>query len=188
MKKLLISLLLLAAVPFYAIAGTVPDAAEDVTDQFDKQILKRLEDRAERSEVLIISTVAVDVNDFELTNSLARQFSEEIMRNMVEMGYRVNELRKSKEIVIQQRKGEFVLTRNLSKLASRDVKSVAVLAGTYTVTDESIRFNMRLLLAENNEVLAAGSGTIPRTDEIEALLEDNKKPKPPQPSVFTRLP
>jgi hypothetical protein len=37
-------------------------------------------------------------------------------------------------------------------------------------------------------VIAMGSATVPVTREIKELLADEKKPAPPQPSVFTRLP
>lgn len=59
-------------------------------------------------------------------------------------------------------RGEFLLTRDVGKLGSpRDVNTHAVLTGTYTVTERSVRFNMRLIHTPTREVLAAGSGTVP---------------------------
>jgi hypothetical protein len=81
-----------------------------------------------------------------------------------------------------------ILTRDLARLATRDVQSVAVLAGTYLVTPDNVRFNMRLIHTPDNEVIAMGSATVPVTKEIKELLSDERKPAPPKPSVFTRLP
>jgi hypothetical protein len=125
------------------------------------------------------------------SNPLSRQISEEIINALMAKGYRSSELRKGKNIVMQPKKGEMLLTRNLSELVTRDVKAEAVLAGTYVVTPVNVRFNMRLLHVPSTEVLAMGSGTVPVTDEVKSLLTDQppkERLRPPQPSVFTRLP
>lgn len=168
--------------------GTVPRAAAQIADQIDTQLMRRIgEAPGGRANVMIISTVAVSLNNLQESNTLSRQISEEVINALIAKGYRVNELRKGKEIVMREHEGEMLLTRRLSQLATRDVSSVGVLVGTYVMTPDNVRFNMRLLNTPNNEVLAMGSATVPVTDELESLIAE-KKTGPPKPSVFTRLP
>ena len=170
------------------IGGTVPRAAQKIADQMDDQLMRRIGDLpGGRDYVMIVSTVAVSLSDLSESSPLSRQISEEVMNALIAKGYRASELRKGKEIIMHPRKGEMLLTRNQAQLASRDVKSVAVLAGTYVVTPDNVRFNMRLIHTPSNEVLAMGSATVPVTDELQLILSDQKV-GPPRPSVFTRLP
>ena len=171
------------------ISPTVPRAAKQIADQMDEQLMRRIGDApGGRSNVMIVSTVSVSLSDMNESTPISRQISEEIMNALIAKGYRANELRKGKEITMHPKKGEMLLTRNLSQLATRDVRSVAVLAGTYIVTPDNVRFNMRLINTPTNEVLAMGSATVPVTPEVQAILSDTPKAGPPQPSVFTRLP
>ena len=178
-----------AGFPDMFMGPTVPRAAQKIADQMDEQLLRRIGDYPEgRGCVLIVSTVAVALNNLNESSPLSRQISEEVMNVLIAKGYRSNELRKGKDIIMLPRQGEMLLTRNLSQLNTRDVTSVAVLVGTYLVTPDNVRFNMRLIHTPSNEVLAMGSATVPVTDEVKDLLSDRKKTGPPLPSVFTRLP
>lgn len=172
------------------IGGAVPRAAQKIADQMDEQLMRRIGDDLPdgRGYVMIVSTVAVSLNNLGESSPLSRQISEEIMNALIAKGYRANELRKGKHIAMLPRQGEMLLTRDLSQLANRDVKSVAVLAGTYVMTPDNVRFNMRLIHTPSDEVLAMGSATVSVTNELQNLLSDQKKVGPPQPSVFTRLP
>jgi len=185
---LLLPLTAAAGILEMLIGGSVPRAAQKIADQMDDQLMRRIGDLPNgRDYVMIVSTVAVSLSDLNESNPLSRQISEEVMNALIAKGYRASELRKGKDIHMLPHQGEMLLTRNLPRLAARDVKSVAVLVGTYVTTPDNVRFNMRLLHTPSNEVLAMGSATVPVTDELQILLSD-RKTGPPQPSVFTRLP
>ena len=51
-----------------------------------------------------------------------------------------------------------------------------------------IALNMRLIHTPTREVLAAGSGTVPVTDELLPLLRDASGAQPLGPTVRTKLP
>ncbi|MDR1660795.1 MAG: hypothetical protein LBR94_10770 [Desulfovibrio sp.] len=195
---LLLAVLLfpLAAAAFFE-TGTVPVAANSIADQLDSQLMtryagnnpdmKKSERKAlARSRISIMGTTAANINNFEETSPLGRQMTEEIARWLVDAGYRFTELRKGRHIRFNK-KGEFFLTRDLRKLAGTTGTAQAVLAGTYVVTPEQVRFSMRLIHINSNEVLAVGAATVPRTDDIEPLLEDMKPGSGSTPSVRTRL-
>ena len=141
-----------------------------------------------RDQVSIACTVPVWLDNLKRTSPLARQMSEELARYFKERGYKLEELRKGDEVLMTPERGEFLLTRDVGKLVSRDVNTHAVLTGTYTVTERSVRFNMRLIHTPTREVLAAGSGTVPVTDELLPLLRDASGAQPLGPTVRTKLP
>ena len=194
MRRILIVMLMVLAclLPLSAAAvetGTVPKAADQMAQAMDVQIMRRLGAYPDegRGSVGIAATVPVFLGDLTQSSPLARQMAEEVVRWFVNAGYRVDEIRKGSEIVMVPRSGEMILTRQRSQLASASVRTSLVLAGTYTITRESVRFNLRLLHAPTNEVLAMASATVPVTDELFPLLADRGN-RTPLPSVFTRLP
>lgn len=191
MRRVLIVVILIISclLPLTAAArGTVPEAADEMAVVMDQQIMRLVGNfPGGRGTVSIATTVPVFLGDLDQSSPLARQMSEEITRWFVAAGYRVDELRKGRDIIMEPRTGEMILTRQISRLESSQVRTVAVLAGTYTITRDSVRFNMRLLHSPSNQVLAMATGTVPVTEELFPLLADRGN-RSPMPSVFTRLP
>lgn len=191
MYRILIMILMLLScfLPLTAAAeeASVPKAAKLVAEQMDQQILRRLQNvKSARASISIVSTAPVFLSNLEQSSPLARQMAEEVVTRLVEAGYRVAEIRKGKEIVMTTYGGERLLTRNLSKLAQRDVTTSAILTGTYTISRDNVRFNMKLLSTPTNEVLASSSATVPVTTEITSLLADRRVGSF-GPSVYTKL-
>lgn len=169
-------------------SGYVPACAKSIVSDLDEQLLKLIGKEYSRSDLRIAFTVPVSLDDFTKTNSLSRQVSEEVSNLLKQKGYRVLEYRRGKEIEVYPKKGEFFLSRKLNKMADNQLSIELIMIGTYTVTDENVRYNIRLLHAGSNEVIASGNGTVPVYPEIEPLLEENKEFVPDlAPSVKTKL-
>jgi len=139
-----------------------------------------------RRALSISCTVAVDLNNLENSSPVGRQISEEMARWFVQAGYRVKEIRKGRDVHIDAQRGEMLLTRDVRKLLSTNVTTEAVLAGTYVVTPEQVRFAMRLLHVPSNDILAMATATVPITDDLKPLLHDMKEGKV-MPSIGTKL-
>ena len=118
---------------------------------------------------------------------LARQMTDEISRWLVNAGYRYQELRKGSYIRFDRGTGELILTREVRKLTSTRGTGQAILAGTYVVSGEQVRFSMSLIHTTSNEVLAKGTATVPITDDLLPLLEDQPLGSGKVPTVYTRL-
>ncbi|MBD5539058.1 MAG: hypothetical protein HDQ94_03550 [Desulfovibrio sp.] len=201
MSRLVVIILVLAVLlfPLAAAAGNVPRAGEDIAEQLDEQLMMRYagsspdmskkELRAlARSRILIMGTTPANINNLEQANPLARQMLEEVSSDLVNMGYRYEELRRGKDIRFDKRTGEFILTRDVRKLASRNGVGQAILAGTYVVSGQQVRFTMSLISVATNEVIAKGMGTVPITPDLAPLLQENMPAGSGlKPSVYTRL-
>lgn len=201
MNRFTVILLLLAAllIPLTAAAGNVPDAGISIAKQLDSQLMMRFAGKDEntkkkdrealaRSQIMIMGTTPVNINNLEETSPLARQITEEISRWLIDRGYRFQELRKGKYLRFDRLAGEFLLTRDVSKLVTTSATSQAILAGTYIVSAKQVRFSMRLIHTNSNEVLAMGTATVPVTDDLLPLLDDRKGGSDSLvPTVRTRL-
>lgn len=193
MNRFFIFILVLAALllPLTAAAltlfkGNVPAAAERIADELDDQIIERytspkVKNRARneavaRSQILIMGTTPMNINNLNTSCPLARQMTEEISTRFMENGYRYQELRKGSYIRFDRNTGEFLLTRNVRNLASRTGTGQVILAGTYIISNTHVRFTMSLIHTESNEVIAKASSSIPITPDIIELIEEDKKP------------
>lgn len=199
MNRIIITILVLAALLFpltAAAAGNVPAAANDIGKQLDKQLMQRFcgdndsaSQKLSRSQILIMGTTPANINNLQQANGLARQMTEEISRWLMNQGYNYEELRKGKNIRFNEKVGEFILTRKVPELASRTGYGRAILAGTYVVSGEDVRFNISLISTSSGEVLAKANGTVPITPDLRPLLVENSAGASNGllPSVYTRL-
>lgn len=206
MKRFFILLLVtaLALSPLTAAAffeGNVPSAADDITDQIDDQLMMRYAGRdpdmtkanrqaVARAGIMILGTSPVNINDLDESSPLARQMMEEVSRGLMQKGYRFKELRTGSYVRFDKQSGEFLLTRDVRKLQSRTGTGQAVMAGTYVVTQEQVRFSIRIIHIPTNEVMAMGTATVPITEDIYPLLRDPYNPSRSGsgiPSSYTRL-
>jgi hypothetical protein len=165
----------------------------------DRQLASRLgqkeSDLPARGVSLCITT-PVNINALDETNPLARQIQEEIARWFVQAGYEVLEIRKGADILFDPHRGELLLTRQEELLGSRNVDTVALVAGTYVVTPENVRFNIRILQTRTREILAMSTITLPMNREVAFLTRNPPLPganpftggAPIEPTVVTLLP
>ena len=179
-----------------AFAATVPQAASAMGRELDRQVVERLNQADSPAQGVSLSiTTPVDVNNLEESTPLARQVQEEIARWFVQAGYDVQEIRKGADLLFEPATGELLLTRRNDLLGSNSIGSAAIVAGTYTVTPKNVRFNIRLVKAGSQEVLAMSTMTIPMNSEVAALLHQREASgggasggMPIEPTVVTLLP
>ncbi len=170
--------------------GMLPAMAAEMADELDAQLSEKLglAERPARGYTLILTT-PVNLANLEMVSPLARLFAEEMSTWFVASGYRVQEIRKSRNILFAPDKGEMLLTRRVNMLDQKNIQSSIILAGTYTTTSKNIRLNIRLIHAATNEVLAMASGTLPVCGEVRELMDDGlgQGLVPVKPAVATRI-
>ncbi len=181
-----------AAAFTFLLPPSVPAAAEEIAYTLDMQISKaHIDEGFAKRDLSIVCTVPVSLSNFEETNPLAFQMTEEVASLLITAGYTVSEVRKADNLFISQETAETILTRDVNQLALKESSSVAVLTGTYTMTQDNIRFTMSIIHIPSNQVLAKGSGTVGITRELLPLIykeEELKASGALAPSVQTKLP
>ncbi|MBU0483790.1 MAG: hypothetical protein KKB30_04675 [Proteobacteria bacterium] len=122
------------------------------------------------AEGLLVCTF-VDLNKLYRTSSFGRYLSEQLMGEFQRNQYRVIELRKSTAVLVQERRGEYGLSRDPAEISATGTADT-MLTGTYTVTGESIMVNARIIDNRSSALLASSTMIFPRNCLSEVLLAD----------------
>ncbi len=121
----------------------------------------------------ILITTFVDLNDLKQTSPLGRAFSELLMTYLQKNYFEVIEMRMGSVIDIDKKSGEFVLTRDVKDLALRH-SAMSVIVGTYTVTEQAVILNGRIVNLKDSTLYSAWSTRIVKTKEIKDLLKNKR--------------
>ena len=81
----------------------------------------------------------------------------------------MQEIRKTSEVVFDKSQGEFMLSRDTKALATRRFQGTLIVTGTYVPSPYGVRFNVEVMDARNNDVLAKSSRTMPMSTPVAYL-------------------
>lgn len=119
-----------------------------------------------RQPIIIASLVNVD----DLTSSrLGRAISEQLGTVLSRDGYTVIELKLRGSIFIRQGAGELLLSRELKEISQKH-QAQAVLIGTYAQALSDIYVNLKLVGADDSQVIAAHDYVLPLDGNVRSLL------------------
>lgn len=119
----------------------------------------------------ILVTSFVNIDDLNDTSSFGRIVGEQVGSRITQKGYTISELRfrQGSYVLVQKKKGEFVLTRNVKKLL-RNHHAQAILVGTYAVADNIVYVTTKLISPANNDVIASSDYSLPLGPNTRRLL------------------
>jgi TolB-like protein len=117
----------------------------------------------------ILVTTFVNRNDLDSSSELGILISDHVGSRFTQQGYRVVEPRLRNDLAIRKERGEFILSRDISKL-SADNKAYAVVVGNYTQTKSVLDFTARLVQIKDRQVLSSVDAKIPLGADIRDLL------------------
>lgn len=121
----------------------------------------------------VIMTALVPLDSLDTTSDFGLVMSEALATQLFHRGVEVVETRKAHAVMVIDDKGEFILSRLGEKIA-REQQASAIVAGTYSLTPQTVIVNVRLLAAVGNEVLSVAGIEIQRSPAINALLAQRK--------------
>ncbi len=120
-------------------------------------------------------TAFVDVNDLTRTSAFGRTMADALIALLHRQGLEVVELRKTANILIEPRRGEFYLSRQVAHLAAEHQLS-AVVVGTYAEAMDVVLISARLVSIEDGQVLSTALIELPKSGDVAYLLEDQTVP------------
>lgn len=153
-----------------------PDVAMAMVEDLDRQLVPRLgmyTANNSRGLYWVVITTPANLSDLERASPLARLFGQELASAFVARGYNVQEIRKASDIIFNRREGEFGLTRDARALATRRAMASLLVAGTYTMTPGGVRYNIEVVDARNNDIVAMSSRTLPMDPTVGALSRED---------------
>ncbi len=187
---IILTLLLLLIFAGPAMGARLPAMAQALAEDLSQQIADKLGQSAlGKNGPSLIVTTPVNLSDLETASPLSRLLAEEMATHFTKSGYAVQEIRKGSSVLFRPQTGELMLSRRVHLLGERAVQSSLILTGTYTATSKHVRFNIRLVHAASDEVLAMSSMSLPLDSEARELLGDGMVNSNPglAPSVYTRF-
>lgn len=114
----------------------------------------------------------VDLKKLTRTSSLGRYLAEQMMTEMQQRGFPVLELRKSQAVMVQEKRGEYGLSRDPAEIG-QSVAAGAMLTGTYSQSSDSIIINARIMDNRSAKLLASATAIIPNNPLARQMLADS---------------
>ena len=128
--------------------------------EMSKELISNLEASEFRAGLLedgITVCTFVDLKNLYKSSSFGRYLAEQLMSEFQQKGYPVVEIRKSVSITMQERRGEYGLSRDPGEVKA-ELAARTMLTGTYTLTGDSILVNARIM--DNKDAILLSSATI----------------------------
>ena len=124
----------------------------DIADDLVKNAYPPLIPR--QQEMAILTTTFVDNNNLRNTSHFGRLLQDNIGSRFVQKGYTVNEVKLRKDLLIEEKSGETILSRNL-KLLEQSQKAQAILVGTISQAQRTMYISARLINPNDSTIIAS---------------------------------
>ncbi len=154
----------------YTAAGNFNSRVIFMADQLERNL-----DRKNLANTFIITSFA-NLNRLSETTAFGRLISENLIHELQVRRWQVFEVRLTKDIVINDN-GEFSLSRDIKKLKEL-YKIGGIVAGTYSVTGNSIIVNARVIDINTGIVVSSAQSQIPVNWFTDNLLVSDENVKP----------
>ncbi len=154
-------------VPATERASSTEELLPEVYNAADTLIYTSNQNLDRNASVLVASIV--DVDALQTTSTFGRTISEQLSGRIAQLGYNVSEVKMRDSLAVRPHQGEFMLSRDLAFLAGRQ-NAQAILTGTYSVSENSVFVNLRLLRAGDGLILAATDFRLVKDDDVSSML------------------
>lgn len=124
----------------------------------------------------VLASTFVNLDNLDDTSPLGRLITENLIHELQVRHWNVYDIRLSKAVAVNPA-GEFVLTRD-PKLLEYQYLVAGVLAGTYSITDNEVFVNARVIDVNTGVVVSSGQISLPIDDFVARLLVDGDQLKP----------
>lgn len=165
------------AMPFVAPAPAVPVAPPPgslfstantyAADVLYSMLLSRLNFSA---PVLVASMV--DLNNLDRTSDMGRLATQQIGSRLSQYGLKIIDVRLRQDMVVRN-EGEFLLSRDTTKLLRSYYNAKAAIVGSYTLSEERVYFSVRAINLVDGSVLAGYEYFLPCQGEVKALFSSS---------------
>ena len=154
-----------------AVSVAVPDFF-GLGEELAAQLSLNERHRSGPGERLIFTTL-VSLDDLYQTSRFGRALSEALATRLFQHGYNVVEIRKAGGILLKDKRGELILSRDAAQLAKSNEAEVIV-AGTYVVTAQTVIINIKFLDATSQEVLSVAGLELQRSQVVNSMLQSGE--------------
>ena len=138
-----------------------------IAEDLNKNAMPRLMPRNPEQPLLI--TTFVDNNDLRRTSQFGRTLQEHISSRFVQLGYTVREVKLRGDLMIQEKSGETILSRD-PKHINPKLSAQAIVVGTYSFSNRTMYISTRLISPENSAIISSADYKLVMDDNILAMF------------------
>lgn len=143
--------------------------AARITDDLTQKAFPPLMPR--QPDLPVLSTTFVNNNDLKETSRFGRILQEHITSRLVQLGYATKELKLRDTLLMRERSGETMLSRNVEEINDKQSLSAqAVLVGTYSYTDRIMYISARLINPKDRNIISSYDYRLCMDDNILAMF------------------
>lgn len=137
-------------------------------------LLNNAQDNIDTQHRILVTTIA-DLDNLAHSAALGRLVAEQLAARITERGFKVVEVRLQDGVSLLPRTGEFILSRHTQQLPHTRPHTVSrVVTGTYSVAEETVFIQLKLLDFWDKKAIAAYTYTLPITKDIHNLLLNDR--------------
>lgn len=121
----------------------------------------------------MIAASFADVNNLTQSSTFGRMASQNLVSAFVIEGYSFVEMLMRSSVYIDQREGEFLLSREVADISAQHNAPI-VLVGTYAVADDNVFVTARLIRTADNVIIASYDYAVPYTRDMRSLVRPQR--------------
>lgn len=137
--------------------------ADDLIDSAMPPLMPR------HPDMPVLITTFVDNNNLENTSRFGRTVQEHMSSRFVQRGFTVKELKLTNRILIEERSGETMLSRDLAELTGT-ASGQAVVVGTWSLTNRTMYISARMINPVDKNVIGSVDYNLCMDDTLLAMF------------------
>lgn len=137
----------------------------DAADTLQRNLIKTIPE----SSLIIVNTL-LNVNDLKKTSSFGRIISDQVASEFHKSGYRIIGLEMPTDLFVMQEGGTSHLSDETRKILKR-YGAAAIVGGVYAQGTRNTYVSLRIIDADNINIIASADLSVPMGPDAKALLE-----------------
>lgn len=149
--------------------------ANRITDNLTQQAFPPLLPR--QPDLPVLTTTFVNNDNLKETSRFGRILQEHITSRLVQLGYTTKELKLRDTLLMQERSGETMLSRDVGEInAKASLSAQAILVGTYSYTNRTMYISARLINPKDRNIISSYDYRLCMDDTILAMFGLMRQP------------
>ena len=126
----------------------------------------------------ILAATMVDMESLDDSSAFGRMSMQQIGSRVAQHGFKVQDVRLTEAMRMDIRQGEFMLSRDTTRILAQDYDAHAVLVGVYSRSTDKVFISVRAIRLDDAAVIAAYEYYLPKDGDVQTLLSGSASGKP----------
>ena len=132
-------------------------------------LIEQLSDKLNPGQPMIVATI-VNIDDLNNSSTFGRTVSEQVSARFSQATYNMIEMKFRGYVFMKQDQGELLLTREIRDVA-KNHNAQGVIVGTYSLSNNSVYVNLKVIQPNTNVVLAGHDYAFPMDSDVKVMTK-----------------